>query len=109
MASNKTTCYRVQPKGNGIDGWKSETSNDAQDLGPHVFGSVSELANGVQSWVDQDWQPEVIEIECNAKALHDNGDYEGYVLVGKGEVIHRKSFKNWDALIKWAKTDPEVL
>ena len=109
MERNKTTCYRVQPKDKSIDGWKSLTSNDEHDLGPHVFGSVSELAHGVQWWGREKGQFEILEIECDTKALRDNGDVEGYVLVGKGTVVSRKLFKTWAALISWAKTDPETL
>lgn len=110
MAATKTTCYRVQPIGMDLGDHRSQTSNDEADRGCHVFGSVSELSGGVLGWVKQSWKPEIVEIECDSKALADNGDYEGYVLVGnRGTIIRRKSFKNWAALVAWCKQYPESL
>lgn len=105
-----TTCYRVQPTGMELGSHRSLTSNDNLDRGVHVFGTVSELGGGVLGWTEQDWRPEVVEVECDEKALLDNGDYEGYVLLGnRGTIVRRKSFENWDALTEWAKGYPETI
>lgn len=105
-----TTCYRVQPIGMDLGDHRSQTSNDNADRGCHVFGSVSELCGGVQGWMRQPWKPEIVEIECDRKALADNEDYEGFVLVGnKGTISRRKSFGNWATLIAWTKNFPETL
>lgn len=104
------TCYRVQPIGMELGSHRSETSNDEPDRGVHVFGSISELCGGVQGWMRQAWQPEIVVIECEQKALADNGDYEGFVLVGnKGMIVSRKAFADWAALIDWTRNFPETL
>lgn len=108
----KTTCYRVQPIGMELADHRSQTSNDNADRGVHVFGSVSELTGGVQGWGHGaiDWQPEIVEIECDMKSLADNGDCEGYVLVGnKGTIVSRRSFADWDALVEWTRDYPEAI
>lgn len=88
-----TTCYRVQPKGLDLGDHRSQTSNDNADRGCHVFGCLSELCGGVQGWCDTDWAPEIVEIECDEENLGDNGDYEGYVLVGnRGTITKRRAF-----------------
>jgi hypothetical protein len=99
----------VQPKGLELGKHRSQCSDDSVDRGVHVFGSLSELCGGVQGWLEANWTPEVIEIECDENALADNGDYEGYVLLGnRGEITNRKSFKNWSDLITWSKDFPET-
>lgn len=105
-----TNCYRVQPAGMELGNHRSLTSNDNADRGVHVFGSVSELTGGVQGWGRVDWQPEVVEIECDTNRLADNGDYEGYVLLGNcGTIVNRRLFANWDSLIEWASDYPETI
>jgi hypothetical protein len=109
-ATTKTTCYRVQPAGLDLADHRSETSNDEPDRGVHVFGCLPELCSGVHGWCRQDWQPEVVEIECDRKALADNGDYEGMVLVGnRGKIVRRRAFADWDSLIEWSRDYPESL
>ena len=105
-----TICYRVQPVGLTIDGHRSETSNENLACGPHVFEALGDLCHGVQWWCDHDWQPEILEIECDSADVLENGDYEGFVLRGgRGNVVRRRKFRNWKALIAWARTDPETL
>lgn len=105
-----TTCYRVQPKGKELADHRSETSNGEADRGCHVFGSVSEMCGGLLGWTKQTWKPEIVTIECDEKALADNGDYEGYVLIGnRGTIVARKSFASWGKLIEWAKQFPEAI
>jgi hypothetical protein len=108
----KTTCYRVQPIGMELGSHRSQTSNDNADRGVHVFGSVSELTGGVQGWGHGtiEWQPEIVEIECEMRSLADNGDCEGYVLLGnKGTIINRKQFADFASLLEWASDWPETL
>lgn len=101
----KHTCYRVQPVGQELGQHRSETSNGELDRGVHVFGCLSALGGGVRGWCNPGWQPEVVAIECDLADLRDNGDYEGFVLVGnRGIIVERITFPTWEALLDWAKT-----
>lgn len=92
-----TIAYRVQPVGRDLADHRSTTSNDNLDRGVHVCLSLEELAGAVNGWCDQAYTPEVITIACDDSDIQDNGDYEGFVLVGnRGTIVSRKAYASWD-------------
>jgi hypothetical protein len=101
--------YRIQPAGLGIAGHRSLTSCGDLAEGVHVFGSLAEAARAVRGWVaDEDGMPtpELVTITCAADDLEDNEDYEGLLLVeAAGEIVHRHTFADWDALHAWGWDD----
>lgn len=98
-----TTVYRLQPTGLELTGHKSETSSGDLDRGPHVFGSLSEASN-VTGWVAQRGKWELLEIEADQKDVQDNGDYEGYVLLGgRGRIVRRTLLGTWKQVLAWAE------
>lgn len=100
---SSTLVYRVQPVGLEIRGHRSLTSNDNLDAGPHVFGTIEEAKGGVRGWCSQSGKWELLEIECSAKGIRDNGDYEGYVLTDKNaKIINRQILGNWKQVKEWA-------
>jgi len=97
LETNKmTVAYRVQPVGLDLADHRSLTSNDELDRGVHVCLSLEELAGAVNGWCRQGYTPEVITIGCDRQDIRDNGDYEGFVLVGnRGTIINRTEYRSW--------------
>ena len=88
--------YRVQPVGLDLADHRSLTSNDNCDRGVHVCLSLEELAGAVNGWCDQHYTPEVITIECDRSDVRDNGDFEGFGLVGnRGVITGRRAYNSW--------------
>jgi len=105
-----TTCYRIQPAGCDLGSHRSTTSNDELDRGVHVFVTLAELCSGVAGWCRLRGKLEVVAIECDDADVADNGDYEGFVLVGNaGLIVQRRAFRGWTALQDWARRYPTEL
>jgi len=97
---NKRIVYRVQPAGLKLGKHRSETSAGNLDHGVHVFGSLEELYNAVRGWVSEESTPEIVTIQTTNEYVEDNGDYEGYVLIGnKGKIVERRTFADWDTML----------
>lgn len=95
------TVYRIQPQGADLHGIETETSNGEMAGGVHVFESIPEIA-GCSEWMTQR-KVEIATIECEARDLKRNGDYEGALLVaGRGKIVARKKFSDTRKVAEWA-------
>jgi hypothetical protein len=99
--------YRIQPAGLELGDHCSETSNGNPDRGVHVCQTIEQIQAAVRGWCK--WsgsRPELVEIECDAGDVRDNGDYEGWVLIGnRGTIVSRKSFRDGKAMARWSNPD----
>lgn len=97
--------YRVQPIGMDLGDHRSETSEGNQDQGVHVFTCLRSLQHGVNGWCRADYTPEVVVIECRETDLRDNGDFEGFVLVGnRGRIVARRPFASWTEFASYCRS-----
>lgn len=99
-----TKTYRVQPAGLDLGSHRSETSNGNADRGVHVMQSREQVLSAINGWCRQDYRPEIVTIECESSDVRDNGDYEGWVLVGnRGKIVARETFADWSAIARVAR------
>jgi hypothetical protein len=61
-----------------------------------VFGSLEELWERVTAGEVRDWQPEIVEIECQRRELDPDMDHAAFRLQdGKGRIVRRQAFESW--------------
>lgn len=97
-----TIVYRIQPIGAKLHGIETTTSNDEAAGGVHVFGSLAEVY-ACREWCEQS-DVELATIECEARDLRANGDYEGETLrKGRGRITARQTFATTRAIADWVE------
>ena len=83
--------YRIQPIGAELHGIRTTTSNEDLANGVHVFDTLSSVA-ACRGWCTEK-DVELVTIECDARDLLDNEDYEGSLLIrGRGVIVNRMEF-----------------
>ena len=96
------TVYRIQPRGAELHGVETESSDGTPAGGVHVFGSLGEVA-ACREWLTEAGV-ELAEIECDARDLRPNGDYEGITLrAGRGRIVRRRLFRDTRRVSRWAE------